>query len=161
MSHRLRQRVRATYGHHGTSLGSSRDREPETVSYMQERKERKKRKPNFGKTSGKRKEMDPKREAKGPKHQRQKHADPGEAPKRRPELGKDWKMATATHRSGDLDDWGGGIRDRYRASSSPLPPESEESRRRREAEYGLDRYAQPSGGARAREAGDCKEAGNL
>ena len=85
MSKRLKHRERATYGHHGASLGSSRDlgREPETRSYLQDRKERKKRKPNFGKTSGKRKDMDPKRDAKGPKHRRAKHASPGEAPKRR------------------------------------------------------------------------------
>ena len=89
---RVRQQQRATYGHHGTSLGKSARRSPHTVSAMRQESEearRKKLRDSRLRTSkrpgDKRWEMETeeKRKKSAPKHKKQKHAKPGPAPKKR------------------------------------------------------------------------------
>ena len=87
----LRQKHRATYGHHGTSLGKSARRSPHPISALpleREEARRKKLRDSRLRTSkrpgDKRWEMETeeKRKKSAPKHKKQKHAKPGPAPKK-------------------------------------------------------------------------------
>ena len=155
---KLKHQARGTYGHHGTSIGRSRARSPQTVSALQmegEELRRKKLKESRLRAShrpgDKRRHMEKtkKREQTAPKHKKAEHKHPGPAPKRRqvrndPELEAKLQGAGA----GDKAEWErrqAATRAQY--ASMPAKPPSPGSDARfeaRRAEYSLDKYAQPS-----------------
>ena len=154
----LRQKQRATYGHHGTSLGKSARRSPHTVSALQQESEESKRKKlkesrlaSSHRPGDKRRHMErsEKREQTAPKHKKPQHKDPGPAPKKRT-LKKDPELEARLRASGpgDRAEYERGMaesRARYKTMpEKQYSPEEEARFAARKAEYSLDKYAQPS-----------------
>ena len=158
MMQRLRHQQRATYGHHGTSLGKSGRRSPHTVSAMQQESEearRKKLRDSRLRTSkrpgDKRWEMATEEERKksAPKHKKQKHAKPGPAPKKRT-LEKDLQLEARLAGAGSGDQAAyersmEAARAQYAdVGQKEYTAEEDASFEARRHEYTLDRFAQPT-----------------
>ena len=149
----LKQRERATYGHHGTSIGKSRTRSPQTVSALQmedvERKRKKRMESILKGHSVGDKRLHMERHKKAPKHQKQEHKHPGTKPKRRA-VQKDPQLEARLKQAGpgDTAEWERRKASR-RAEYASMPekvysPEEQARFESKKTEYTLDRYAQPS-----------------
>ena len=149
----MRQKQRATYGHQGRSLGSSRDdrkkrKKDVKATFMEHEDEaaRRKRKKaaeikdprlkQVAKTF--REETEGARKRKAPSKRPRRTQDPGEKPERRAPLAKDYQIATAS--GVGLDEWAGkGDTYRYQAPAVPDAPETPAEREARHAMYSYRR----------------------
>ena len=152
----LKQKQRATYGHHGRSIGSSRDdrkkrKKDVKETFMAHEAEAARRKrtkaaetkdPKLKQLAKHfREETEGARKRKAPSKRPRRHEHPGEKPKTRAPLPKDYQIATAS--GVGLDEWAGkGDTYRYKAPAVPEAPETPAEKRARE-----ERYAYKGAGA--------------
>ena len=158
----LRTKQRATYGHHGTSIGKSRARSPQVVSALQRESEAARRKKlkesrlaSSHRPGDKRHhdKIEKTRKESGPEYKKRQHRDPGKAPvapkgpsskKQRGSEGLDVRLQGAGRSDRDrLARELAETRAKYKGGA-PLAPESKEEAEARRKRYSLAQYAKPT-----------------